>query len=72
MQEEVVTADSAKGYMEGEMKMEGMDLFSEYNYDYLRSPVKTNYSADAPVKEILLNLTGNMQRYLEYEWCSSS
>jgi hypothetical protein len=40
-----------------------MDLFSEYNYDYLRSPVKTNYSADAPVKEILLNLTGNMQRY---------
>jgi hypothetical protein len=41
----------------------GMDLFSEYNYD-LRSPVKTNYSADAPVKEILLNLTGNMQRYI--------
>jgi FtsP/CotA-like multicopper oxidase with cupredoxin domain len=65
MQEEVVTADSAKkDNMEGEMKMEGMDLFSEYNYDYLRSPVKTNYSADAPVKEILLNLTGNMQRYL--------
>jgi CopA family copper-resistance protein len=65
MQEEVVTADSAKkDNMEGEMKMEGMDLFSEYNYDYLRSPVKTNYSADAPVKEILLNLTGNMQRYI--------
>jgi CopA family copper-resistance protein len=65
MQEEVVTADSAeKDSMEGEMKMEGMDLFSEYNYDYLRSPVKTNYSADAPVKEILLNLTGNMQRYI--------
>jgi hypothetical protein len=32
MQEEVVTADSAKkDNMEGEMKMEGMDLFSEYN-----------------------------------------
>ncbi|MEZ7497503.1 multicopper oxidase domain-containing protein [Flavobacterium sp. Arc3] len=65
MQEEAVKADSAKkDSMEGEMKMEGMDLFSEYNYDYLRSPVKTNYSADAPVKEILLNLTGNMQRYI--------
>jgi hypothetical protein len=65
MQEEAVTADSAKkDSMEGEMKMEGMDLFSEYNYDYLRSPLKTNYSADAPVKEILLNLTGNMQRYI--------
>lgn len=60
-----VVADSKKGNgMESEMKMEGMDLFSEYNYDYLRSPVKTNYSADAPVKEILLNLTGNMQRYI--------
>ncbi|MEZ7505246.1 multicopper oxidase domain-containing protein [Flavobacterium sp. Arc2] len=65
MQEEAVKADSAKkDSVEGEMKMEGMDLFSEYNYDYLRSPVKTNYSADAPVKEILLNLTGNMQRYI--------
>jgi hypothetical protein len=50
--------------MEGENENGGMDLFSEYNYDYLRSPVKTNYSADAPVKEILLNLTGNMQRYI--------
>jgi FtsP/CotA-like multicopper oxidase with cupredoxin domain len=48
--------------MEGEMKMEGMDL-SEYNYDYLRSPVKTNYSADAPVKEILLN-DGKYAAYL--------
>jgi hypothetical protein len=44
--------------------MEGMDLFSEYNYDYLKSPVKTTYSKDVPVKEILLNLTGNMQRYI--------
>jgi hypothetical protein len=61
----MVVADSKKGNgMESEMKMEGMNLFSEYNYDYLRSPVKTNYSANAPVKEILLNLTGNMQRYI--------
>ncbi len=34
------------------------------NYNYLRSPVKTTYPKDAPVKEILLNLTGNMQRYI--------
>jgi len=46
------------------MKMDEMDLNSEYNYDFLRSPEKTNYSKDAPVKEILLNLTGNMQRYI--------
>jgi hypothetical protein len=38
-----------KRNMEGEMKME-WNLFSEYNYDYLRSP-ETNYSADAPVKK---------------------
>jgi len=56
--------------MEG-MKMEGMDLpageaslFSEYNYDYLKSPENTAYGNDIPVKEILLNLTGNMQRYI--------
>ena len=47
-----------------EMKMEGMDMFSEYNYDYLKSPEKTTYDKNVPVKEILLNLTGNMNRYI--------
>ena len=46
------------------MKMEGMDMFSEYNYDYLKSHEKTNYDKNIPVKEILLNLTGNMNRYI--------
>ncbi|WP_417857350.1 multicopper oxidase domain-containing protein [Xanthomarina gelatinilytica] len=44
--------------------MDGMQMFSEYNYDYLKSPEKTTYSKDVPVKEILLNLTGNMNRYI--------
>lgn len=44
--------------------MEGMQMFSEYNYDYLKSPEKTTYPKDIPVKEILLNLTGNMNRYI--------
>jgi hypothetical protein len=58
------------GSMKG-MKMEGMNLpsgeaglFSEYNYDYLKSPEKTVYDKNVPVKEILLNLTGNMNRYI--------
>lgn len=46
------------------MQMDGMDMFSEYNYDYLKSPEKTNYDKNIPVKEILLNLTGNMNRYI--------
>ncbi|VAW15639.1 Multicopper oxidase, partial [hydrothermal vent metagenome] len=53
------------------MEIDGIDLpagkagmFAEYNYDYLKSPKKTNYGKDVPVKEILLNLTGNMQRYI--------
>ncbi len=46
------------------MQMEGMGMFSEYNYDYLKSPEKTTYPKDIPVKEILLNLTGNMNRYI--------
>ncbi|MFA5298487.1 MAG: multicopper oxidase domain-containing protein [Lutibacter sp.] len=51
--------------------MDGMDMpvgeagmFSEYNYDYLKSPEKTSYDKKLPVKKILLNLTGNMQRYI--------
>lgn len=48
-----------------EMKgMKGMDMFAEYNYDYLKSPEKTNYDSSVPVNDILLNLTGNMNRYI--------
>ncbi len=49
---------------DSKMDMQGMDMFSEYNYNYLRSPEKTTYDKDLPVKNILLNLTGNMQRYV--------
>jgi hypothetical protein len=66
--------NTSKMDMNGDMKMggmQGMDLpageagmFSEYNYDYLKSPEKTSYDKKLPVKEILLNLTGNMQRYI--------
>lgn len=67
----------ATGHVEKEMshqemtsdKMKGsgrMDhgLYSEYNYDYLKSLNKTEYDKNIPVREILLNLTGNMQRYI--------
>lgn len=53
----------AKNKME-DKAMPGMDMFSEYNYDYLKSPDKTNFADSIPVKEVLLNLTGNMQRYI--------
>jgi hypothetical protein len=45
-------------------EMQGMDMFSEFNYNYLRSPEKTIYDEKIPVNEILLNLTGNMSRYI--------
>lgn len=45
-------------------KMPGMDMFAEYNYDYLKSPEKTSFPTDEPVNEVLLNLTGNMWRYI--------
>jgi CopA family copper-resistance protein len=44
--------------------MSEMNMYSEYNYDYLKSPEKTNFSQDKPMKEVLLNLTGNMWRYI--------
>lgn len=59
MQKDTIGMDTTAG-----MKMEGMDLFAEYNYDYLKSPEITTYDKNVPVKEILLNLTGNMQRYI--------
>lgn len=58
------TMDKGGMTMEKGMEMDGMQMYSEYNYDFLKSPEKTNYSKDIPVTEILLNLTGNMNRYI--------
>lgn len=55
--------DDGKMDMDQEMNMQG-GMFSEYNYDYLKAPEETDFIEDKPVKEILLNLTGNMQRYI--------
>ncbi|TPE41512.1 multicopper oxidase domain-containing protein [Pontibacter mangrovi] len=44
--------------------MPGMEMFAEYNYDYLKAPESTDFAEDKPVREILLNLTGNMVRYI--------
>ena len=55
--------ESAKKEMGG-MQMGGMKMFDEYNYDYLRAKESTTYDKNLPVKEILLNLTGNMSRYI--------
>ncbi|WP_223170167.1 multicopper oxidase domain-containing protein [Maribacter aquimaris] len=52
------------GEMDMKDVMNDMDMFAEYNYDYLKSPEKTTYDKNVPVKEILLNLTGNMNRYI--------
>ncbi len=51
--------------MDGNMEEMGhMEMFAEYNYDYLKAPVRTDFDKDKPVKEVLLNLTGNMWRYI--------
>ena len=60
----IVGMDMQKDKTMSGTKMEGMDMFAEYNYDYLKSPEKTTYDKNVPVKEILLNLTGNMNRYI--------
>lgn len=65
MPEDSPKMDHSKMDMNSEpMQMEGMGMNSEYTYDYLKSPEKTNYPKDTPVTEILLNLTGNMNRYI--------
>jgi hypothetical protein len=35
-----------------------------FNYDFLEAKEKTEFKADLPVNEVLLNLTGNMNRYV--------
>lgn len=37
---------------------------SYFNYDFLKAKENTTYQKDTPINEILLNLTGNMQRYI--------
>ncbi|TLP74107.1 multicopper oxidase domain-containing protein [Maribacter sp. ACAM166] len=49
---------------DGMSDMPDVDMFSAYNYDYLKSQEKTTYDASVPVNDILLNLTGNMDRYI--------
>ncbi len=44
--------------------MSAMNMNDDFGYDFLKSPHKTTYPKDTPVKEILLNLTGNMNRYI--------
>lgn len=48
----------------GGTSMPGMKMYAEYGYDYLKSPEKTTLDPDRPVRNILLNLTGNMRRYI--------
>ena len=59
---------SGQGMDMSKMDMPGMDMFAEYNYDYLKSPERTTIPTDPeeqrPVRRILLNLTGNMWRYI--------
>ena len=65
MQQDHKNMDMTKSSMEmGTDKMEGMQMSDDFSYDFLKSPHKTNYSEETPVQEILLNLTGNMNRYV--------
>ena len=61
--------DNMEGMQHGQMKMgsdamAGMSMGSDFSYDFLQSPNKTTYPEGTPVREILLNLTGNMNRYI--------
>lgn len=44
--------------------MPAMGLYAGFNYDFLRSPRPTQYADSIPVRDIQLDLTGNMNRYV--------
>ena len=54
---------STEGMDAGQMMAHG-EMFAEFNYDYLKAPEKTTIENQKPAREILLNLTGNMNRYI--------
>jgi CopA family copper-resistance protein len=62
--EKSMSSDQKMGMKDTMGEMPGMDMYSEYNYDYLKASKKTNFADDVPVNEVLLNLTGNMWRYI--------
>jgi FtsP/CotA-like multicopper oxidase with cupredoxin domain len=61
--------DMSSGEMKGMMKYEGsmnmpMNGLPQAPYDNLRSPVSTALSKDLPMREVRLELTGDMERYV--------
>lgn len=58
------TQISEKGQQTGESDMPIMGMFADYNYDFLQAPVPTTIDETNSEREILLNLTGNMWRYI--------
>ena len=70
-----VDSDEMRGQMQHDMhdmpemlmdspSFEYTDRKTFFNYDYLKAKESTTFDTDLPVNEILLNLTGNMQRYI--------
>lgn len=68
MEHEMEMEGMEKGYIVPKEKVVGDNMKTggnpEFNYHYLKSPEKTNYENDKPVREMLFNLTGNMNRYV--------
>ncbi|MGI0106406.1 multicopper oxidase domain-containing protein [Salinimicrobium sp. WS361] len=58
------TQTSEKGQQRGGSNMSKMGMFADYNYDFLQAPVPTTIDETKSEREILLNLTGNMWRYI--------
>ncbi|MGB5821141.1 MAG: multicopper oxidase domain-containing protein, partial [Saonia sp.] len=70
-----MSRNGASGKMEGHMHNMPMmqkdstsfgyeERKTYFNYDFLEAKEKTEFKADLPVNELLLNLTGNMNRYV--------
>ena len=65
-------SDKMKDHMQQDMSKMQKDSSSfdyetrktYFNYDFLKAKENTTYKDDLPVNDILLNLTGNMQRYV--------
>ena len=56
--------NKATSSMKMNATQKGMKMNNEFSYDFLKSPIKTTIDSKLPTREIVLNLTGNMLRYV--------
>ncbi|MBC7569684.1 MAG: multicopper oxidase domain-containing protein [Spirosoma sp.] len=61
---DTISPKMADGMIKSGMQMPMFDKFNTFNYKQLRSLEKTTFPTNRPIREVTLNLSGDMRRYI--------